>query len=178
MHQPTNNTSPGGEPPTPFAQVPVWLARSGKSVTPGAFRLYVVIKSYAKNGQNTAFPSQETLAKDLGVSERQVYTYMHQLRDAGAMRYELRVKANGSRAKHYEYTLAWDKRFPVENDDQQKDTSADLEDSRPAPKEKSVEENFHQSPEESFRSSPEENFGLTTLTETTFEYDPDSPPPF
>lgn len=178
MHKHINNTSPGGEARTPYAQLPVWIIRGGKDVSNGAFRLYAVLKSYTRNGQNTAFPSQKTIADDIGVSERQVYTYMRQLEAVGALQFELRVKDNGSRAKHYEYTLAWDEPFPADKADHQKDTSTDSAEDKTQKPNKSPEESFHRSVEENFESSPEENFRLTTPTELTPEYYPNSPPPF
>lgn len=111
------------KPDTAYAQIPVWLIRAGKEVTPGALKLYAALKTYTKNGANHAFPSQETLADDIGVSSRQVRTYMQQLKDCGGVRYQLRRNEQGKKTRNYEYMLAWDRPF-TKDEEYRNDTSA------------------------------------------------------
>lgn len=163
MFKDTKNASlPTDTSGTKYAQVPVWLLRAGKEVSHGAVRLYAVIKSYTRNGQNTAFPSQKTLARDLGVSERQIHTYIHQLKGYEALYFELHKNDDGTRGRNYVYTLVW------EDPKQQKKTSGVIaeENFRSGDdQEETAEENFQWTPEENFRSIAEENFRLTTPTE-------------
>lgn len=70
---------------TPYAQVPRWIARSGKHLSLGAKSLYGAIMSYADNQTKFAFPGQQRLADDLGVSIRSVSTYIKELEAFGAM---------------------------------------------------------------------------------------------
>lgn len=112
------------KPDTAYAQIPVWLTRGGKAVTPGALKLYAALKSYTKNGRNHAYPSQETLAEDLGVSSRQVRTYMQQLHACGGVRYQLRINKQGKTSRNYEYQLAWDRPFR-EDEEYRNDSSGD-----------------------------------------------------
>lgn len=154
---------------TPYAQIPVWLIRAGKEVTPGALMLYAALKTYTKNGHSRAFPSQETLAEDMGVSSRQVRNYMQQLKDCGGMRYRLRLNDKGKKTRNYEYMLAWER--PFTKDEEYPDDASD--------KNSPPEENFRSPPEQSFRSIAEEKFRLTTPTEhTPFGEHTDPPPPF
>ena len=69
---------------TPFAQVPRWLARHD-TLSPAAKALYLVIMTYASNENRTAFPSRDTLAKDLNSSVKSVGKYIGELEAAGAM---------------------------------------------------------------------------------------------
>lgn len=159
---------------TAYAMIPVWMIRGGKGVTHGALRLYAAIKSYTKNGQNVAWPSQKTLAEDMGVSERQVRTMMHQLEDCGGVRVELRRNDDGTRGRNYVYTLAWERPFAKHR----KDTSDDLAEENfhsPAPDEETVEENFRSIAEENFPSIPEESCRLTTPTEHTLNSSKENP---
>lgn len=75
---------------TPYAQIPRWILRAGDSLSHGAVRLYGVIMTYADNTDRTAFPGQETLSKDLGVSVRSIRTYMKELEEYGAIKVERR----------------------------------------------------------------------------------------
>lgn len=68
----------------PFAQVPQWLARHPE-LSPSAKALYLDIMTYADNKERTAFPSRETLGKDLGVSVRSIGRYMKELEGVGAI---------------------------------------------------------------------------------------------
>jgi hypothetical protein len=60
-----------------FTQVPNHMLRSDK-ITPGAKLAYAMLLSYAWQN-NYCFPGQERLAKDMGVSDRSVRTYLHEL---------------------------------------------------------------------------------------------------
>lgn len=151
---------------TPYAQIPVWLIRGGKDVTHGALRMYAALKTYTKNGHNTAFPSQKKLADDMGVSTRQVRTMMHQLEECGGVRVALRQNDDGTRGRNYIYTLAWDAPFSEE----WKETSGELAEENfhsPARDGETVEESCRPTVEENFRSTMEENFHLTTPNELT-----------
>lgn len=145
---------------TNFAQVPVWLIRSGKDISHGALRLWAVIKTYTKNGEPVAFPSQKTIAEDMGVSVRQVRTYTQQLYSAGAVNIDLRQNDDGSLGRNYVYTLAWDEPFHRQVEEQRNETS-------PVQDDGIAEENFRSIAEENFPSTPEENFRLTTPIEHT-----------
>ncbi len=70
---------------TPYAQVPRWILRSGDRLSHGAVRLYGVLMTYASNDKRAAFPSRETLGKDLGASIRSISTYVKDLEDFGAL---------------------------------------------------------------------------------------------
>lgn len=71
---------------TPYAQVPRWVLRAGGKLSHGAVRLYGVIMTYADNTDHAAFPGQDRLARDLGVSSRSIRTYMVELETYGALR--------------------------------------------------------------------------------------------
>ena len=88
---------------TPFAQVPRWIIRAGKDLSQGARSLYADIMTYADNDQRSAFPSQQRLADDLGVSERSIRTYMGELEAFGALEVERRRnrKTGNFYANHY-----------------------------------------------------------------------------
>lgn len=155
---------------TNFAQVPVWLIRSGKDISHGALRLWAVIKTYTKNGEPVAFPSQKTIAEDMGVSVRQVRTYTQQLYNAGAVNIDLRQNDDGSLGRNYVYTLAWDEPFHRQVEEQRNETSSTQDD-------ETGEENFRSAAEENFPSTAEENFRLTTPIEHTPNISTSSPVP-
>lgn len=92
----------------PFAQVPHWITRSGKALSPGAKALYAGIMSYAHNTTRYAFPGRQRLADDLGVSLRSVGAYLKELEDFGAMAIVRggRKKESGGFTTN-EYTLAY-----------------------------------------------------------------------
>lgn len=75
---------------TPFAMVPKWILRSGKNLSHGAKALYSVIMTYADNGTFKAFPSRETMAKDMGSNVRSVSRFIKELEDFGAVHVERR----------------------------------------------------------------------------------------
>ena len=60
-----------------FTQVPNALLRH-KSISPGAKLAYTMLLSYAWQN-DSCFPGQETLAKDMGVTSRSVRTYLKEL---------------------------------------------------------------------------------------------------
>jgi biotin operon repressor len=64
-----------------FTQIPNLVLRRS-DLPPGAKLTYMVLLSYAwQKGQ--AFPGQDRLARDMGVSERSVITYLKQLQESG-----------------------------------------------------------------------------------------------
>ena len=84
----SNDTSSGTlevEGFTPYAQIPVWVLRSGGKLPSGAVQLYGVIMTYADNTTHAAFPSKPTLAADMGVSESTVGRAIKALEGFGAL---------------------------------------------------------------------------------------------
>lgn len=65
-----------------FVQIPLELLFDVNSVKDKAFRLYCVLQSYSFRG-SYVFPSNKTLAKDLGISERWVRKLLRQLEKTG-----------------------------------------------------------------------------------------------
>lgn len=64
-----------------FTQIPNLVLRRS-DLQPGAKLTYMVLLSYAWQ-QDHAYPGQDRLAADMGVSERSVITYLKQLQDSG-----------------------------------------------------------------------------------------------
>lgn len=64
-----------------FTQIPNGVLRRS-DLQPGAKLTYMVLLSYAWQ-KDHAYPGQERLAKDMGVSERSVITYLQQLQQSG-----------------------------------------------------------------------------------------------
>lgn len=64
-----------------FTQIPNGILRRS-DIQPGAKLTYMVLLSYAWQ-KNTAYPGQDRLASDMGVSERSVRTYLEQLQRSG-----------------------------------------------------------------------------------------------
>jgi hypothetical protein len=93
---------------TKFAQTPTWIARSGKNLSTGAKALHTAIMTYADNEKRSAFPSQETLAHDLGVSDRSVRTYMTELEKFGALIVERRRNKRTGNFYANQYELVFD----------------------------------------------------------------------
>jgi hypothetical protein len=62
-----------------FTQVPNFILRNEK-ISVGAKMAYAMFLSYAWNNEY-CFPGQEKLAKDIGVSERSVRTYLSELEE-------------------------------------------------------------------------------------------------
>lgn len=93
---------------TPYAQIPRWVIRSGDSLSHASVRLYGAIMTYADNSTHAAFPSRETLAKDLGVKPRSISAYIKELEGVGALKVERRrnKKTGNFYANHY--TLVFD----------------------------------------------------------------------
>ena len=63
-----------------FTQVPNHILYNGK-LSPGAKLTYAMLLKYAWQN-DYCFPGQETLAKDMGVSDRSVRTYLQELEKA------------------------------------------------------------------------------------------------
>ncbi len=68
-----------------FAIVPLWLIEQASS---DALRLFALLAAkYASRGRGTCFPSQTTLAADLGATDRAVRNWLTELRELGAVRW-------------------------------------------------------------------------------------------
>ena len=74
-----------------FTQVPNFILRD-PSLTLGAKMTYAMFLSYAWN-DDYCFPGQERLAKDIGVVERSVRTYLNELKACGLL--EVRQRGLG-----------------------------------------------------------------------------------
>lgn len=92
---------------TPYAQVPLWIIRSGNRLSLGARALYACIMSYASNDTRTAFPGRETLARDLGVSVSTVKRNIKELEDFGALSVDRRRNKRTGNFYANHYTLAF-----------------------------------------------------------------------
>ena len=90
-----------------FTQVPNHILDNGK-LSPGAKLTYAMLLKYAWQN-DYCFPGQETLAKDMGVSDRSVRTYLQELEKADFVAikqrglgkvnlYELNLTVSGSSA--------------------------------------------------------------------------------
>lgn len=64
-----------------FTMIPNGILRR-PDITPGAKLTYMVLLSYAWQDDQT-FPGQERMARDMGVSDRSVRTYLGQLEESG-----------------------------------------------------------------------------------------------
>ena len=64
-----------------FTQLPNYVLRDDK-LTFGARLAYAVLLSYAWQ-ENSCFPGQDKMAKDLGTSRRSINSYLKELKDAG-----------------------------------------------------------------------------------------------
>ncbi len=71
-----------------FTQVPNFILRDS-SLTLGAKMTYAMFLSYAWN-DDYCFPGQERLAKDIGIAERSVRTYLNELKACGLLKVEQR----------------------------------------------------------------------------------------
>jgi biotin operon repressor len=91
-----------------FTQVPNHVLRSG-DITPGGKLAYAMLLSYAWQN-DYCFPGQERLAKDMGVTDRSVRTYLQELQTKGFLTikrqglgkpnlYELDVSKNATLAR-------------------------------------------------------------------------------
>ena len=69
----------GGE----FTKIPDWLARvPSRELSPGAKLIYARLVRYGRS-TGVAFPRQETLGRELGLSRRQVVDYLRTLKEVG-----------------------------------------------------------------------------------------------
>lgn len=93
---------------TKFAMTPRWVARAGKALSPTAKALYTVIISYADNDSYLAFPGQELLGSDLGVSVSTVHRAMKELEKFGALEVERRRNPRTGNFYGNRYTLVFD----------------------------------------------------------------------
>lgn len=100
---------------TKFAMTPRWVARAGKALSPNAKALYTVIMTYADNNSRSAFPGQERLGADLGVSVSTVHRAMKELEAFGALEVERRRKPGTGNFYPNRYTLVFDE--PQTSDD-------------------------------------------------------------
>jgi hypothetical protein len=83
--EPMNTASDSG----PFAIIPEWLVLS--SLSHGAVRLYALLGLYADWKDGVAWPSRNTLARDLKVSKDSIDRWVKELTDAGALMVERRL---------------------------------------------------------------------------------------
>jgi hypothetical protein len=83
---------------TQFAMVPTWVYMT--VTNSAALRLYVIISGKYANGERRAWPTEATLAADLGVTERYVRTSMKILEEAGAV-VVIRTTSETGRRNHY-----------------------------------------------------------------------------
>lgn len=93
---------------TKFAMTPRWVARAGKALSPTAKALYTVIMTYASNTDHTAFPGQDRLGADLGVSVSTVHRAMKELEQFGALEVERRRNPRTGNFYGNRYTLVFD----------------------------------------------------------------------
>lgn len=93
---------------TKFSQVPHWIIRAGKDLSQGARSLYADIMTCADNDKRSAFPGQQVLADDLGVSVRSVRTYMNELEAFGALEVERRRNKRTGNFYANRYVLVFD----------------------------------------------------------------------
>src|SRR5882724_4437511 len=71
-----------------FTQVPNFIL-TNKELSVGAKLYYAMLLKYARE-KDYCFPGQQTLAADMGSSERRVRTYQKELEDAGFLNVEQR----------------------------------------------------------------------------------------
>ena len=71
-----------------FTQVPNFLL-TNKDLSVGAKLYYAMLLKYARE-KDYCYPGQQTLANDIGSSERSVRTYQKELEDAGLLEVEQR----------------------------------------------------------------------------------------
>lgn len=93
---------------TKFAMTPRWIARAGKALSPTAKALYTAIMSYADSDTYLAFPGQELLGTDLGVSVSTVHRAMKELEKFGALEVERRRNPRTGNFYGNRYTLVFD----------------------------------------------------------------------
>ncbi len=72
------------ETKTGFTMIPNRVIKNPK-ITNNIFRTYVAIRSYAY-GKNKAFPSQETIAKDLGTNRETINKHVAKLAKLGEIK--------------------------------------------------------------------------------------------
>lgn len=149
---------------TPYAQIPLWIVRSGKALSSGAVRLYGVLKSYTDNGQSVAFPGKERISEDMGISIRSVFNYLKELEDFDALRIQQRRKENSGSFSSNIYILAWDGPFHDELGEVVQESPSAVDCLPPSAKD---------FPRPSATDCP-----IPTPNLPIPSYDPDSPPPF
>lgn len=93
---------------TAFSRIPNWIARSGKKLSATARLTYVALMSYADNETLTAFPSQELLAEDVGVSIPTIKRAVKELAEAGAIVVQRRRNQSNGNFYANHYTLIFD----------------------------------------------------------------------
>ena len=80
-----------------FTQVPNAILKSQK-LTPAAKLTYAMLLSYAWQN-DFCFPGQERLARDIGVSDRSVRTYLKELEETGLL--AIKQQGQGRPNKYY-----------------------------------------------------------------------------
>lgn len=101
-----------------FTQLPNYVLRE-KKLSFGARLAYAVLLSYAWQ-EDSCFPGQERMAKDLGTSRRSINSYLKELKDASFITWQRRgltktniyyildykpVKLDGKQASHQDEKL-------------------------------------------------------------------------
>lgn len=112
MENTTNESTLTVQGFTPYAQVPVWVIRSGKELSHGARALYACIMTYADNSSKSAFPSRQRLAEDLGCTEKSISRYVKELEDFGALDVDRRRNKRTGNFYANNYTLIFEN--PIE----------------------------------------------------------------
>jgi DNA-binding Lrp family transcriptional regulator len=100
--------------PDPFEMVPHWVMNALSDQT-GPMDLYLRLRQHYNREKNAAWPSQETLARLLNVSERTVIRWVKHLEDAGVIKVDRSVK-DGKRAVN-QYRLTARRVTPVSSDE-------------------------------------------------------------
>jgi hypothetical protein len=77
---------------SPFAMVPMWVALNSSSM---ATALYIALVSFVniKRGDRRAWPTEKTLARRIGLSDRRMRPYLKELQELGAV--DVRVHRYG-----------------------------------------------------------------------------------
>jgi len=114
-------------------------------VSPGAKLCYARLAQYAgKNG--AAFPSQEELARELGVSERQVIRYLAELENKNLLRIHHPTGQDRLFHRHNNYEFLWHEIFENERADVTDSSIPEVTHTSPPIKENHIKENHIKTP--------------------------------
>lgn len=86
-----------------FSIIPHWVIFSG--ISSGGIHLYAVLMKYADNETGQAFPSRQTLARDLSKTLRTVDSYIKELTSIGALKVTQRKRRDSNENYSNLYTL-------------------------------------------------------------------------